>query len=254
MVFQADHALLEYYHLFSPFFRFYNDGPSSNDNPSSTWQDEFRTTWNHLQQRYGYFNNINFTIRTDFYLDPACSLAEFKQISQASIHFEQVLQVMMANLAADRSEAARATETRFMRETPGQGHLSRSEATMAVQSMTSFRELFALRQDMSTCNTWAISLKPYTYEPSYAFRVAPQSQTVNDAIQWSEFAMSFVEASLSCALPQLQRLPPNHAGLNRFLAGRNRGTESMYDRNTVLTRRFEAGPGRSEREGDDLSP
>lgn len=159
---------------------------------------------------------------------------------------------MTSNLDPNRSAAGSAIETRSMREILGQGHLSRREAIMAVQSMTSFRDLFGLRNDPNTfnTNTWAIDIKPQTNAPSYPFCVAPQSQTVNDAIEWAEFWMSFVEASLSCALPQLLRLPPTHAGLHRFLAGRNRGTVSVHDRNTLLTRRFESERESGRGDGD----
>jgi hypothetical protein len=210
-------------------------------------------TWEHLQQRYGYFRDANFKVRTDFYLDPPCNLAEFKRISQASIHFEPILHMMMSNVDPNREAARSGIDTRFMRDTPGQAHLSRREATMTVEDMTSFRDLLGLRGDMSTSNTWAISLRPHSYEPSYAFRIAPQSRTVDDVIQWAEFAMSFVEASLSCALCQLLRFPPDHAGLHRFLARRGRGTEAMYNRNTMLTRKFEGGRGSGRGGGDPSS-
>jgi hypothetical protein len=241
---QTDHAFLEYYHVFSPFFKFYNDEPLSN------WQEEFRTTWNHLQQRYGYFNHINFRIRTDVYLDPVCSLAEFKQISQASIHFEPILQMMTVNLQPNRLTTDAVTDTRFIRNPPGKP-FSRREAITAVQSTTSWGDLLGLREDMGTSNTWAISLRPFPSDPSYAFRVAPQCRTVDDVIEWADFAISFVEASLSCALSQLLRLPSTNAGFHRFLAGRNRGIMSVYDRNTILTRKFGSSQESDGEGGDD---
>jgi hypothetical protein len=125
----------------------------------------------------------------------------------------------------------------------------RREAMLAVEQARDFLALLGLRRIANRgCNAsvWALGIELQYPGLAEIFRIAPHSKTADDVIFWGEFAMSFVEASLSCGLSRLHRFPPNPIGLSVFLAGRGGGTENLWLENIRLVRLFRSEVGRGE--------
>ncbi|KAF7504954.1 hypothetical protein GJ744_001535 [Endocarpon pusillum] len=216
--------------LNSPEYQFYD-----NDLPSS-WRSDVKATWHFLRQHYGFLSRGTFMTETQILVDPKCNLGGFKRISQATIHFEPVLDTILSNHNHSTETTAPAHPPSYWRGGPKMAHKSRHEAILYIENITHLQELLHLRGMLGTADSWSTSIQSNNHSASEVFRNGPQIRTADDLVQWGEFAMSFVEASLSCTLPRLLAFPPDQIGLNRFLRGRGRGTEALYDGRVRLTR------------------
>jgi hypothetical protein len=221
--------------LSSPEFTFYPDQSPSN------WQEEFRVTWNFFRQRYGCLDGGNFRTKTEILLEPPSDLAEFKRTSQAVIHFKPILDMFVSNLDPGREAARSGTEVGDLH--PENSPRARREAIMAIEDI---RDTQALRRNVGYASSWALADRIRFSQYREVFCVAPHSKTADDVIFWAEFAMTFVEASISCEVSQLLRFPPNQIGLSLFLANRGWGTENLYRQNVRLIRLFRGESGRGE--------
>lgn len=218
--------------LVSPEYQFYDS------DLHSSWRSDVKATWRFLHQHYGFLGHGTFTTETLIHLDPKCNLREFKRLIQATIHFEPVLDTILSNHNHSTETTAPAHHPSYWRTSPELANKSRHEAILHIENIANLQELLHLRGILGTANSWSTSIQSNYYCPSEVFRNAPQIRTADDLVQWGEFAMSFVEASLSCTLPRLLRFPADQIGLNRFLRGRGRGTEALYDGHARLTRMF----------------
>ena len=134
--------------------------------------------------------------------------------------------------------AAPVDHPRYWRSSPELANKTRRDAILYIENIPSSQELLQLRGSLGNANSWSTGIQCIYYRQPQVFRNAPQIESADDLVQWGEFVIPFVEASLSCALPQLLRFPPNQIGLNRFLFGRGRGTEALYNNRVRLTRMF----------------
>ncbi|ERF69809.1 hypothetical protein EPUS_08010 [Endocarpon pusillum Z07020] len=151
----------------------------------------------------------------DHDVPPMPGVPQLKRLAQAVIHFDQALEISMPY---QRDVTNRRRMKGNWRDSPGLANKSRSEAIAAIEDAPNATQLgLMLHGTDSQFYQWCFSGIAGGIEVCN-----PREITVaEDAVQWVDFVLSFVQGSLACrSRDNLERFPPNHEGLAHFLSGK----------------------------------
>ncbi len=187
------------------------------------WRQDVQDIWTCLHHHY----KISQSDSGDHYIFVSCTpkltLRDFGQIAQALIHFEPTLELLVPN---------RSTVKRNWRDGDkfGKENRSRPQSIAAIEDFVSRLEesnprhweqlrAFLTPSAPQDPGEWVWNLLSGSERGMDIRRVATVPRA-GDAVNWPEFVLSFVQASIACKSPQqLQSFECSPEGLRCFLSG-----------------------------------
>ena len=184
------------------------------------WRNVIRATWTHLHQHYDIHVDDRCTTRIQIHTNVDFTLPELKRIISAIIHFEPVMSPLLNQRGPDSSPK------RNWQDHPrlGKANLSQHQSIAAIQAIEPSPKLGDTAPLLQFIQA--------SYEGEYCWDFSclshggpirywqpPPCRTADDAVQWAELALSFIRGALACKPQRLEKIAPNHTGLQYFLSG-----------------------------------
>lgn len=183
--------------------------------PNSQWRDHVKATWNYLQGRYEIIDTQDCGTHVHISVEGGYSLEELKRVAQAALYFETSFDALVPQHRRKQSDYARSVWV----DSPdlAANGVSRIEAMLMISQITDLHKLLSLMNpNFRRGFSWNFRsiIKYYTVE----FRKPPASKTAQEALNWAEFAMTFVQTAIRYGtLERLVVIPPTVGGLRWFL-------------------------------------
>jgi Putative amidoligase enzyme len=181
---------------------------------NSPWRDHVAATWKFLKANYKITSDVSCSTHIHVSLMMQYSLEQVQRIAAAAIHFEEAVEA----LVPESRRINGSCRSSYINGPAGKvKQRSRGSLIAAIENTNNVSSVVGLMQhpgDKFYC--W--NFLPHFELGTIEFRKPPPSETLADALGWAEFAINFVQASLSCGTSdKLRNFQPNVGGLRRFL-------------------------------------
>jgi hypothetical protein len=213
--------------------------PCGDARTSRTWREDIRAIWRFLGQNYhlGESEYPEHGTRIDIDHLPPLNFREHKRVMQGFLYFDPVLATVMPEAPKGRKCCQG-----WNGDVPVVPHAeSASHAVRAIENaadLAAFNKIIAEITDRLEYR-WSFVDLGRTRRKWIHFWYAPTCKTAAEVIEWTEFALSFVESCLACtSAAALLRLPRNKEGLRTFMTRRVNGYEELYGNDVILTTNF----------------
>jgi Putative amidoligase enzyme len=199
----------------SPLFRAYRGSP---------WRDEVKTTWAFLRKHYLITTNEKCSTHVHVSYRKGFDLAALQKIAQCIIHFEPAVEAIVPQSRRANSYAKSnwLDNVNFWVE--------KKSPRQAIEEIGNARARQEVVELMTPgLDKWfAWNFRSILDLRTLEFRKAGASTTVQEALAWAEFAMTFVLSAMQTenTPAYLNTLPPNVDGLRRFLLKEKRPADA----------------------------
>jgi hypothetical protein len=197
--------------------------------PNSQWRNLIKATWGYLTQHYKVEANPVLGSQIDVSLTPHYTLADLRRIASSAIHFEPALEALLSE-HRDRHPHTHGLSNPNARsnwlDSPllARRGLSRSHSIAAIESAADEEAVIRLMTGpKEPTNPWANGSYAWNFldfsrNGMIGFRKALTPLTSNDALNWAELTITFIQASLrSGSAATLREFSSDLSGLRSFL-------------------------------------
>jgi hypothetical protein len=172
----------------------------------STWKKDLMATWTFLHTQYHIRRNTKWSTIISIPSDWVTPLLGVKGIAQAITHFDAILDKVLPLSAKPGSSMLRDLGQRSLLQ---QANRTQLQSIDAIEDAAVFIWRHQIRASGSL---WMFS------GMNLAHRKPPSFMLARDVIEWAEFAVPFVQASIACHAPGcLARFAPTYNGLREFM-------------------------------------